>query len=175
MTKQEFIDSLSIDELKAVVSEFYYWYDENGCPKEQHSEYPCEGETEFYKKKAAGMIEADAQFDCGFDCGDSFGCWAEYYVWKLRQSHFTTKGRMEASQKDFKGSWDEAAREFFKGGLTMNWARLGDGVSYTYIGDGLYVVRETDVSAPWRAETFSFYKASSFKQLKKLYYGENDD
>lgn len=49
--KQEYINSLTIEELRAVVSEFWDWGDwENGCPRFQHPEYIWKHNQKLEKK-----------------------------------------------------------------------------------------------------------------------------
>ena len=65
--EREFVESLTVEELRAVAMEFWHWGDfENGCPKHQHPEYPC-------GRRDGGECD-------GY--GDSqLGCWVKYYAW----------------------------------------------------------------------------------------------
>ena len=85
MTKQEFIDSLTAEELQMLVGEFFDWQNWDTCPYRVDSNFPCYGKQEFEKDKQDGEVEGE--FDSLFDCPNDSqeGCWAEYYVWRYRQ------------------------------------------------------------------------------------------
>ena len=72
------------------------------------------------------------------------------------------------------GTWpfDNAAHTLYKWEKRINWTRFANGVTYTYVGQDLYVVREQHDGAPAR---FSFYKAVSVVELIRKYYGERNE
>ena len=81
--EREFVESLTVEELRAVAMAFWHWGDfENGCPKHRHPEYPC-------GRRDGGECD-------GY--GDSqLGCWVKYYAWTAGQR--TEGGRGEMSEE----------------------------------------------------------------------------
>lgn len=78
MTKQEYINSLSVDELRAIAGEFYHWCGDDGCPMTHDKDFPCaegRGDDEIFAR------------NCQWDEGEQAesGCWLKYYVWKFRK------------------------------------------------------------------------------------------
>ncbi len=77
MTKEEYINSLSVDELRAIAREFYEWFNDDGCPIcDNDAPCPC-GKTD----------EEQDEIRCRDDQGVQAlnGCWLKYYVWRYRQ------------------------------------------------------------------------------------------
>ena len=81
----DFVNSLSVDELKEVVKQFCDWSNEEDCPRSFDSAFPCDWSKE---KDFPQRDDVEKTFDewdradCPF--GDK-GCWAQYYVWRFRK------------------------------------------------------------------------------------------
>ena len=71
-SKKEFIDSLTVDELKAVASQFWEVYEEDSCPAMKDNYYFCKY-----------MPDNGDWLNCGHWCD---GCLVRYFVWKFRQT-----------------------------------------------------------------------------------------
>lgn len=79
MTRDEYIASLTMDELRAVARFFWDWWNVGGCPKLRDSAFLCCEEAEF--KKQGEDFDIDA---CPNDSGE--GCEIEYAVWLFRNN-----------------------------------------------------------------------------------------
>ena len=77
MTKEEYIDSLTPDEMRSVIRQFWDWRNNNGCPMTE------DGNDNFDCKKdfPQGWDE-----ECDDDYFDQTGCWVRYYVWQYRMA-----------------------------------------------------------------------------------------
>ena len=86
ISKKNYIDTLLIEELRAVVSEFYEWCSEFKCPFAENPDFPCDEKLQFEEDKAKGKEEGEfGDYYCNND--SQWGCWVKYYVWKFRQKN----------------------------------------------------------------------------------------
>ena len=85
MTRDEYINSLSLDELRAVVREFWGWIREDCCPKDDNADFPCDGEQDYVRSMGALYLpfSPDKCNKC-YD-SDQEGCEVKYAVWKFRK------------------------------------------------------------------------------------------
>ncbi len=75
MTQEEYINSLTIEELRYVVNQFWDWVGNDGCPianEAADKDYICEEENKIN--------------ECWDFQEQQLGCWVKYYVWKYHNS-----------------------------------------------------------------------------------------
>ena len=85
ISKENYINTLLIEELRAIVSEFYEWHNEYKCPFGENSEFPCDEKLRFEEDKKAGCKEGEfGDYYCPNESQE--GCWVKFYVWKFRQN-----------------------------------------------------------------------------------------
>ena len=85
MTKDKmdnFLDRLSPDVMKRILWDFWDWMNEEGCPLERDSQYPCE-----WRESDEYSSSKEPAFDCPY--GQTCGCWVKYYAWKHGVSRST--------------------------------------------------------------------------------------
>ena len=80
-----------IERLKAVIAEQNYilgrfgeWWNEEGCPKIQYPEFPCQEEKNFNADPEQEGCKFDP-YDCDMEC--ERGCWVQYYSWLYRKNN----------------------------------------------------------------------------------------
>lgn len=75
MTPEEYIATLSVDEMRYVLGCFWDWVENDGCPWSNDKEYDCDAEENEF-----GVRE------CVEDGCYQLGCWLKYYVWQYRKN-----------------------------------------------------------------------------------------
>ena len=86
MTPEEYINSLTVDEMRYVLLRFWTWFGNEGCPWSDDKEYDCGAdENEFGER------------ECAFEPCEQTGCWLKYYVWLYRK-------KKEAGKNDRQGN-----------------------------------------------------------------------
>ena len=78
MTPEEYINSLSVEEMRYVLRQFWDWWNNEGCPWiATGDDYECGAEAdEFGDRQCAESVDTEEQN----------GCWLKYYVWKFRKN-----------------------------------------------------------------------------------------
>ncbi len=77
MTDEEYIDSLTLDDLKAIATGFLPWTRAGQCPIDYEPKYPCRYSRDpEYNPKTA-------YYECPYS---QSRCWVGLYVWRGRQS-----------------------------------------------------------------------------------------
>ena len=71
MTPEEYINTLTVDEMRYVILQFWDWYSGEGCPATCYPKYKCHREN---------------TDDCDEEREVLDGCWVRYYVWKFHKN-----------------------------------------------------------------------------------------
>ena len=84
MTPEEYINSLTVDEMRYVLLKFWDWYGNDGCPWSDDKEYDCGAEKDEFGER-----------ECAFETCEQTGCWLKYYVWLYRKNKEAGKCQQE--------------------------------------------------------------------------------
>lgn len=76
MTKEEYINTLTPDEMRSVIRQCWEWSNENGCPMSEGGDDSFDCKRDFPQ----GWCE-----ECDEDIREQYGCWVMFYVWKYRR------------------------------------------------------------------------------------------
>lgn len=76
MTQEEYIKSLTVEEMRFALLQCWNWRNDNGCPMTEG------GDDSFDCKRDFPEGWAD---ECDEDYREQCGCWVWFYVWQYRR------------------------------------------------------------------------------------------
>ena len=76
MTPEEYIKSLTVDEMRFALLQCWDWRNDNGCPMSEGGDDSFDCKKDFPQ----GWDE-----ECDEDWRDQYGCWIMFYVWTCRK------------------------------------------------------------------------------------------